>query len=1050
MQWLAAVCVRRPVFATVLMLVLTVVGVFAYAKLGVDRFPKIDFPIVTVITTLPGAAPEEVESEISDKLEAAINTISGIDELRSTSAEGVSQVIVTFVLEKDVDVAAQEVREKVAAAQRDLPAGIDPPVVSKMDPDSAPVMTLAVTGTGNARETSEFADKKLRRELESLGGVGQVLLIGARPRQVNVTIDPDKLLRYAVTAAEIERALRSQNMELPSGRVEQGQRQFTLRTQGRVEKVSDFEDLFVATRDGVQIKLSDLAKVEDGIADPESVGFKAGKSTILLNIRKQSGTNTVQVVKNVKERLDDVKKRLPPGFAVEVARDQSEFIENAIGAVKEHLVLGALCAAVIVLIFLGNGRSTIISAVAIPISIISTFGIMQAAGFTLNAITLLALTLAVGIVIDDAIVVLEIIWRDIDERGMDPMAAALHGTQEIGMAVLATTLSLVAVFLPVAFMGGIVGRFMNSFGLTMSFSIMVSLLVSFSLTPMLCSRWLRRKLGKDGKPVASHAHGGESGGGLYGWLERGYLVILGWSLRHRWVIVVACLAALASIPMLGKKARANFLPDEDESQLQISLRTPEGTSLDQTRVLATRLARDVENVAGVRYAVTTIGDDPQKTPNLATLYVKLMPADQRALSQIETMAKIREDVIPHHAKTGFRVAVSQVSPFSSGSQNFPVMYQVTGPDMVKISEYIDKLLITLKAQPGVVDPDTSLIVGKPELRAHIDRAKAAELGVSVADVASALRLLVGGYEVTTFNENAEQYEVHARAEAAHRADRTGLSRLSVPSQKLGSVTLDNLVSFSDGEGPSKIDRYNRRRSAMVMCNIAKGASTSTIVQALDASVAKMNLAPGYTAAAAGQSRELGRAALNFALAFGMSFIFMYLVLAAQFESWLHPITILLSLPLTVPFAILSVILFDQSLNIFSMLGVLVLFGVVKKNAILQIDHTLSLRRAGIPRHEAMMRANRDRLRPILMTTAAFVAGMIPLVLSSGAGAGTNRATGFVIIGGQTFSLLLTLLATPVAYSLFDDLSLKAGRLWGRIFKSSGVVDPLLSEGEPPV
>ncbi|MBI5607311.1 MAG: efflux RND transporter permease subunit [Deltaproteobacteria bacterium] len=1049
MQWLAAVCVRRPVFATVLMLILSVVGVFAYGKLGVDRFPKIDFPVVAVITALPGAAPEEVETEISDKLEAAINTISGIDELRSSSAEGVSQVIVTFVLDKDVDVAAQEVREKVAAAQRELPAGIDPPVVSKMDPDASPVLTLAVTGSGNARETSEFADKKLRRELESLGGVGQVLLIGARPRQVNVTIDPSKLLRYGVTAAEVERALRSQNIELPSGRVEQGPRQLTLRTQGRIEQVGDFANIYVATRDGVPIKLGDVARVEDGVAEPESVGYKAGKSSILLNIRKQSGTNTVQVVKNVKERLDEVRKRLPPGFSVEVARDQSEFIENAIGAVKEHLVLGALCAAIIVFVFLGNARSTIIAAVAIPISIISTFGVMQAAGFTLNAITLLALTLAVGIVIDDAIVVLEIIWRDIDERGMDPVQAALHGTQEIGLAVLATTLSLVAVFLPVAFMGGIVGRFMNSFGLTMSFSIMVSLLVSFSLTPMMCSRWLRRKLGKDGKPAASHAHGGETGG-IYAWLERGYLVILGWSLRHRWVVVLACVAALASIPLLGKSAKANFLPDEDESQLQISLRTPEGTSLDQTRVLATRLARDVEAVPGVRYAVTTIGDDPQKTPNLASIYVKLVPVSARKLSQIETMAKVRDEVVPRHTKPGFRVAVSQVSPFSGGQQNFPVMYQVTGPDMVKISEYVDKLLTTLKAQPGVVDPDTSLIVGKPELRAHIDRAKAAELGVSVADVASALRLLVGGYEVTTFNENAEQYEVHARAEASHRADLQGLARLSVPSSKLGAVTLDNLVSFSPGEGPSKIDRYNRRRSAMVMCNVAKGASTRAIVDALDSTVAKMNLAPGYSAAAAGQSRELGRAAKNFGLAFAMSFIFMYLVLAAQFESWLHPITILLSLPLTVPFAVLSVILFDQSLNIFSMLGILVLFGVVKKNSILQIDHTLALRRAGLPRHEAMMRANRDRLRPILMTTAAFVAGMIPLVLSSGAGAGTNRATGFVIIGGQTFSLLLTLVATPVAYSLFDDLSNWASRQWNRLFGRAGAAAPLVVESEPPV
>jgi HAE1 family hydrophobic/amphiphilic exporter-1 len=1052
MQWLAAISVRRPVFATVLVLVLTVVGFFAYQQLGVDRFPKVDFPVVSVITVLPGSAPEEIETEITDKIEASVNTISGIDELRSTSVEGVSQVFVTFVLEKDVEVAAQEVRDKVSAILRDLPPGIDPPVINKLDPDATPVLTLAVSSTAGVREITEFADKVLRRELESLNGVGQVTVIGGRPRQINVWIDPDKLQKYGLTAVDVERALRAQNVELPSGRVEQGSRTVTLRVHGRVESIGEMGDIVVATREGYAVRIADVARVEDGMAEPESAGFKGQRATVVLNVRKQSGTNTVEVVKLVKERLVDVKPRLPKGYTLDVARDQSEFIENAVDAVKEHLALGGLCAALIVLAFLGNARSTVIAAVAIPTSIISTFGIMRAAGFTLNAITLLALTLAVGIVIDDAIVVLEIIYRHIEDKGLSPAEAAVSGTAEIGLAVLATTLSLVAVFLPVAFMGGIVGRFMSSFGLTMSFSIMVSLLVSFTLTPMMCARWLKAKVPakrNDGDPYrAPEPHGGHGGHatGVYGHIERAYVRLLGWALRHRWVIVSGSLLALVSIPVLGGAASANFLPDEDESQLAVTVRAPEGTSLDQTRIIATRIAAEIEKQAGVNYAVTTIGDDPQKTQNLASIYVKLSGASERPLSQQDIIDKLRVDIVGRHAKERLRISIAQVPAFGGGGVNAPIMYLVTGPDMTKIAAYADALLAKLKSFPGVVDPDTTLIVGKPELLAHIDRKKAADLGVSVADIAGALRLLVGGYEVTNYNEGGEQYEVHARASEGYRSDVDGLKRLLVPSTKLGSVTLDNVVSFSDATGPSKIDRYGRRRQVTIYCNLTKGTSERAIVAELDKAAADLKMEPGYAAAATGRSRELGRAAKNFGMAFLLSFIFMYLVLAAQFESWLHPITILLSLPLTVPFAILSVIIFRQSLNIFSMLGILVLFGVVKKNSILQIDHTIKLRALGRTRLEAMLEANRDRLRPILMTTAAFVAGMFPLVVSSGAGAGTNRATGFVIIGGQSMALLLTLLATPVAYSLFDDLAVFLRRIF-RMAPPPAEVPPEIVAGE---
>ena len=1022
MQWLAEVSIRRPVFASVLVLSLVVVGIFSYVTLGVDRFPKVDFPTVAVTIRQPGAAPEDVETEITDRVERAINTVSGIDELRSISTEGVSQVFVQFQLEKNVDVAAQEVRDKVTQVLADLPKDVDPPVVDKVDPDAAPVLFLSLSAPRPIREITELADKGLRRELESLPGVGQVLVLGGQARQINLWLDPARLRAYNLTVAEVTRAVANQNLQLPGGSVSQGPRELTVRMKGRVNSVADFDGLVVAARSGAHITLRDVATVEDGTEEAETAARIGGTPTVLLAIRRQSGTNTVAVIQGVKERLRAVVPRLPAGYRLQVVRDQSEYIEASVKTVQEHLVVGAFLAALVVLLFLGNWRSTVIAAIAIPASIVSTFGLMWAMDFTLNIITLLALTLAVGIVIDDAIVVLENIYRLMEEKGLPPRQAAREGTREIGLAVLATTLSLVAVFLPLAFMGGIVGRFMNSFGLTMAFSILVSLFVAYTLTPMLASRWL---------VVDRQAARSSRDSRLFGPVERGYARLLRWAMAHRWVVVLACVLALLSVVPLFLFGGKDFLPKNDESQFAVSIRTPEGTTVEQTELVASRIAREIEPMPGVAYTIVTAGDDDRRTANVGTIFVKLLDVRRRRVVQFELMDRVRSEVLPRFVGLGLRTSVSQVAAISGGGfVEKEVAYYVSGPDLRKLGEYAGRLTAALERTPGVVDIDTTLVLGKPELSVKLDRAKAAELGVQVADVAATLQTMVAGREISTYSEGGEQYEVHARAVAGGRTDAAGLARMAVPSATLGAVSLDNVARFEESQGPSQVDRLGRRRQVTITANIRPGYSQQVALDALQREVKALRLDPAYTSGTTGTSREMGKAARNFLLAFVLSLIFMYLVLAAQFESWLHPVTILLALPLTLPFALASVVLFQQSVNIYTSLGLLVLFGVVKKNAILQIDHTIALRAQGLPRLDAILQANRDRLRPILMTTLAFVAGMLPLLVSRGVGSGDNRAIGSVIAGGQTLSLLLTLLATPVFYSLFDDLQARvAPRAW---------------------
>ncbi len=1013
MQWLARICVQRPVFAWVLMLVILVLGVVGYKGLGVDKFPDVDVPVVVITTTLNGAAPDEVESEISDTIEGAVNEISGIEALRSISSEGVSSVIVEFDLNKEVDVAAQEVRDKVNTILSELPSDVDQPIISKVDPGAIPVLYLTLRGKDvPVRELSELADKKVRRQIESISGVGSVTLVGGQEREIQVQLDPLSLQAVGLTPVDVMRALSSQNLMTPGGSLETGPESLVLRINGRVQSVEDIGRISVRAQDGSILRVEDVAQVVDGQRDVETLARYDGQEAVLLSIVKQSGTNTIEVVDAVIERISHIQKSLPADVSLDVVRDNSATIRTSVHAVLEHLILGSLLAALVVLFFLGNARSTLIAALAIPISVIGTFGLMYLQDYTLNNITLLALALAVGIVIDDAIVVLENIIRFIDEKHIKPYPAAVLATKEIGFAVLATTLSLMAVFIPVAFIGGIPGRFLKSFGYTMAFSIGVSLLVSFTLTPMLSARWLK-----------SHNHDGFLNK-LVDWfyrpIERVYMVMLGFSLRHRWVVMLACVAALASTVPIAKSLPASFLPLDDKAQLQVTFRAPEGTSAEESLLYGERAAKILGAYPEVEHLLVTVGEDPQKSKNYVQIFADLTDPGERELSQFELMDKVRTEIVAQMPKD-MRITVAEVPDISMGGNTQAVQYILSGPDYATLETSATEITDALRKTGKAVDVDTTNLPGRPEVQVSVDRNRSADLGVSVKDVADTLRMMVAGVEASTYPDAGEEYDIRIRGAERYRTDAGSLALMSVPSSKHGSVPLSSVVSFQEGQGPSKIERFARSRQITLLANPKAGVGDNEVAATMQAEFKKLGLGPGYSIEATGRSKSQEDTAAGFLLALSMAFVFMYLILAAQFESWIYPAIILSSLPLTIPFALMGLAIFGQSLNMFSMLGLLVLFGVVKKNSILQVDHANHLRRLGLSKFDSLMQANKDRLRPILMTTIAFVAGMLPLLLSTGVGSGLNHATASIVVGGQTLSLLLTLLAVPVIHSLVDDV-----------------------------
>jgi HAE1 family hydrophobic/amphiphilic exporter-1 len=857
-----------------------------------------------------------------------------------------------------------------------------------------------------------------------------------------VRIDVDRLAAYKIPITAVRTALQRQNAEIPGGNVDAGRREIALRTLGRFDDARAFSNLVVATVDGSPVRLSDIGVVEDGTKEQRAASRLNGIPTVSLEVRRQAGANTIAVIDGVKKSLARVEAALPRDVKMLVVQDQSVYIQNALHEINVHLILGSILASLVVLAFMRNGRSTLIAAVAIPASLVATFGMMRAFGFTLNSVTMLALVLMVGIVIDDAIVVLENIFRFVEEKKMTAFEAARAATADIGLAVLATTFSLVVIFLPVSFMSSISGRFLYQFGITASVAILVSLLVSFTLTPMMSARLLEGHVERDDAP------GEEAGSrrGFYHWIDDRYGRMLRWSMEHRKPVALLATGVALSSFLILPFVRREFIPGNvDEAEFEVSVNAPEGSSLASMDEAMRAVEHEIKETRGVTTVLTSAGGGFLGGVNQGDTFVRIKPHEERVFgfgriwhetknltpwrafygnySQREVMQEIRSRLKKF---LHLRSSVRNITSFNIGGGRTEIVIALRGPDIVTLVETQEKLreLTRTGAIPGVVDADVGLQLDKPEFRIHVDRDRAADLGVDTTDVATSLRIMVGGDDrVTRYLDEStnEDYDVQLRLDKQYRSDPDTISRLYVPSQVGGLVRLDNVVRIESGFAPSRIERLDRQRTVRFFAGVGPGYALGDRLDALRKALADMNLPASYSVTVLGRGREMERTFAEFALAFLLSIAFMYMILASQFESLVDPLTILISLPLSIPFALFSLWVTADTLNLYSALGILVLFGIVKKNSILQIDHMNNLRRQhGLSRDEAVMQVNRDRLRPILMTTFALVAGMLPLALGTGPGAEERRSIAIVVIGGQTLSLLLTLLATPVFYTMIED------------------------------
>ncbi len=1026
-MFLSDLSIRQPVFATMMVVALVVVGVYSYSELKIDLFPNVDLPVVSITTTYPGVAPETVETEVSKRIEEAVNPIGGIRHISSTTTEGISSVIVEFQLGTNITTALQEIQGKINGIRSQFPRDVKEPVVQQFRIEDLPILSIVVLSPNlDPQALTTLSEKILKRRLENISGVGQVRLVGGARREIHLLLDRDKLKAYGLTYPQVVEAMRRENLDIPAGKLDQGIRESLVRVAGRAKEPQDFNNLIVAEKGGYPITLSEIGRVEDGIEEQTSMSLLNGEPALALEIQKQTGANTVEVADAVKEGVKKLQAELPRGVELRVVRDNSLFIRDAVEDVRTTLILGALLTILVVFIFLNSWRSTVITGLTLPVSVISAFTIMRILGFTLNILTLMGLSLAIGMLIDDAIVVRENIVRHM-EHGQDHMSAALEGTAEIGLAVMATTFSIVAVFIPVAFMGGIIGRFFYQFGMTVGFAVIVSLFVSFTLDPMLSSRWYDpavetgRRRGWISRRLSRLNAGIEN---LRGILAR----TLEWALVHRKTVLgVAALSIMASFVIFGRIGSA-FFPDSDRGEFQVSFKMPPGTALRETMEVGRRLHQLIKRQPGVDYSFVTIGAGGTTPVNEGAVYVKLVARRQRKFTDLQLRQRVRDELVHWPV---LRTSVEEAEQMGEAR---PIQISVRGTNIDQINDVAAQIAAQVKDTRGTADVDTSREDPRPEVRVRLDRKAATDLGLDLGTVASMVRGLIAGEVVSQFQDaDGDAYDVRVRLEEDQRRLRQDLADIYLPVVKglpgAGQgVPLTQVAGIEDSEAPSLIRRRDLMREVRVMASTVD-RPLGDVVNELRARNATLNIPPGVQVNYTGQAEDLGETFYYIYRALFLAVIFIYAILASQFRSFFHPLALMLSLPLSLVGVALALWMTHDNLNVMSMIGLIMLMGLVTKNAILLVDYANRLRREGETRPRALVRAAQVRLRPIIMTTCSMIFGMLPLAFEIGAGSEMRSPMARGVIGGLITSTLLTLIVVPVVYTYLDDWGAKLLAWW---------------------